>query len=385
LEVADEILAPDVIIHRLDSFTPDFGTGPEAMKQIVGLYRSTFPDLDVVIDDVIAAGDKLITRFTINGTQKGDLPGIPATGLPISMPGIDIYQIKNGKIVEFWHDADTLGLMKTLGAMPDRQEASALAQNKNTAMRFRSALFNGEESLEVADEIIAADTIIHALDSFTPELPKGPAGAKQLVGIYQTMLSDLHVSIDDNLASGDKVTLRWSAKGKHTGDLPGLPPAAGKELVTTGMDIIRFEDDKIAEIWVNWDTFGMMQQMSSTDENGTVDAATQNEEAVRRLLGEKLWGEGDFSMLDELIAPNILVHRSSPLLPDAGTKEGIDAVKENITRLRTVFSNIQFALDDVFAGEDKVTVRWTVDATQTGDLPKFPASCKPITTNGVDI
>jgi steroid delta-isomerase-like uncharacterized protein len=119
LEVADEILAPGVIIHRLDSFTPDFGTGPEAMKQIVGLYRSTFPDLDLVIDDVIAADDKVIARFSINGTQKGDLPGIPATGVAISIPSIDIYQIKDGKIVELWHAADTLGLMKALGAMPD--------------------------------------------------------------------------------------------------------------------------------------------------------------------------------------------------------------------------------------------------------------------------
>ena len=117
VDVADQIMADDVTIHRQDSFTPDFGQGPEAVKQIAGLYRGTFPDMQIGIHEIIPAGDKVIARFAIQGTQTGDLPDIPATGKAVNIEGIDIYRIENGKIAEFWHSADTLGLIQQLSTM----------------------------------------------------------------------------------------------------------------------------------------------------------------------------------------------------------------------------------------------------------------------------
>jgi len=62
--------------------------------------------------------DKVISRFTMSGTQTGDLPGLPATGLEMDADGTGIYHLADGKIVEFWHSPDTLGMMQQLGAVP---------------------------------------------------------------------------------------------------------------------------------------------------------------------------------------------------------------------------------------------------------------------------
>ncbi len=118
LEVADEIIAPDAPIHIMDSFTPDFGKGPEAMKQIVNFYHGAFSHFRIILDDLIILEDKIISRFTMSGTQTGDLPGLPATGLEMDADGTGIYHLADGKIVEFWHSPDTLGMMQQLGAVP---------------------------------------------------------------------------------------------------------------------------------------------------------------------------------------------------------------------------------------------------------------------------
>lgn len=119
-EVVDEIFAPDAVVHSMDSFTPNLEiTGPTAVKQIVDLYRSSFNDLQVTIDDSLVDGDKVIIRWTARGTHTGDLPNLPASQIFITMSGIDISLFKAGKIIDLWHTADTLGMMKQLGAIPE--------------------------------------------------------------------------------------------------------------------------------------------------------------------------------------------------------------------------------------------------------------------------
>ena len=117
LGVADEIMADNVVIHTLDSLTPDFGTGPEAMKQIVSWYHGAFSNFRVIPDDLIITEDKVISRFTITGKHTGNLSNLQATGREISVEGMDIYRIEKGKILEVWHTADIFGMMQTFGAV----------------------------------------------------------------------------------------------------------------------------------------------------------------------------------------------------------------------------------------------------------------------------
>jgi steroid delta-isomerase-like uncharacterized protein len=116
LAEADEIFAPEYVNH--DPASPDFGTGPEGVKQTVILYRNAFPDLQFTVEHMIEADQFVTTRFSSRGTHKGDFRGIPPTSRSIQVDGIVIHRISGGRIVEGWAVWDALGLMQQLGVIP---------------------------------------------------------------------------------------------------------------------------------------------------------------------------------------------------------------------------------------------------------------------------
>jgi predicted ester cyclase len=75
------------------------------------------------IDDLVAEGDKLTVRFTVEGTQQGELLGVPPTGKHFRISGIGIYRLAEGKFAETWEQTDLLGLMQQLGVLPARGSA----------------------------------------------------------------------------------------------------------------------------------------------------------------------------------------------------------------------------------------------------------------------
>ena len=70
------------------------------------------------IEDLFAEGDKVVLRFTFHGTHQGEFMGVAPTGKQVTMPGIDIFRIADGKIVELWGQEDVLGMMQQIGAIP---------------------------------------------------------------------------------------------------------------------------------------------------------------------------------------------------------------------------------------------------------------------------
>jgi predicted ester cyclase len=122
LAVADEIVAPDHVDRGPNSL-PGLPPGPEGSKMIVTLYRNAFPDIQFTIDEQIAEGDKVVTRWTGFGTHKGELAGIPPTGKSATVNGIGIDRIVNGKIVESWGAFDQFGMMQQLGVIPAGPQA----------------------------------------------------------------------------------------------------------------------------------------------------------------------------------------------------------------------------------------------------------------------
>jgi len=114
LGVADELFSPDYVNH--DPVSPEVPPGPEGVKQIAKMYRRAFPDLRFTIEEMLATGDKVITRWTGEGTHRAPLRGLPASGRQVRITGISIYRIAGGRIVETWVNWDTLGMMEQLGA-----------------------------------------------------------------------------------------------------------------------------------------------------------------------------------------------------------------------------------------------------------------------------
>lgn len=114
LAVADELVVTDYVFHRATG--PDIN-GPEGYKQLVSAVLNAFPDFHVTIEDIVAEGDKVVTRYTLSGTHKGEFRDIPPTGKKWTVWGICIECIVGGKIVETWERYDTLGFMQQLGVI----------------------------------------------------------------------------------------------------------------------------------------------------------------------------------------------------------------------------------------------------------------------------
>lgn len=114
-EAAKEIIAPNFRSHLPGLPQPlDFA----GFEQFVSPFNASFPDYTHRIEDQVAEGDRVVTRFTWRGTHTEPFQGLPATGRAVSMTGLNIIRIVDGKIAEQWVMFDALGLMQQLGAIP---------------------------------------------------------------------------------------------------------------------------------------------------------------------------------------------------------------------------------------------------------------------------
>jgi steroid delta-isomerase-like uncharacterized protein len=119
-------------------------------------------------------------------------------------------------------------------------------ENKALALRYHGDIFQNE-MLEVADEILSPDFVIH--NPVLPEvLRKGPEGTKKYASAIIAAVPDRKLEHHDILVEGDKVMIRWTNSGTNTGPLFGNPPT-GKTYIVTGFDLFRISDGKIKELW----------------------------------------------------------------------------------------------------------------------------------------
>lgn len=115
LDVIDELVGSNYVLR--DPGFPETVRGPEGFKQQIQMEREAFPDLTVRVDDRVAEGDKVVTRFTIRGTHEGEFLGIAPTGNNIEVNGFVIDRFASGKLVESDHLLNSLGIMHQLGVI----------------------------------------------------------------------------------------------------------------------------------------------------------------------------------------------------------------------------------------------------------------------------
>ncbi|OFX16893.1 hypothetical protein A3K71_01720 [archaeon RBG_16_50_20] len=115
MQAVDELIAPNFVEHNP---FPGQAPGVEGLKQAMVALRQAFPDLHVTVDEMLSDGDKVVIRSTMKGTHKGNFMNIPATGKQMSVEGIDILRISNGRAVEHWGVTDNLTMMQQLGLVP---------------------------------------------------------------------------------------------------------------------------------------------------------------------------------------------------------------------------------------------------------------------------
>ena len=115
LDRIDEIYTADFVIH-----TPGGGDihGIEGVKAIANMFYTAFPDMQYKIEDMIAEGDKAAVRWKLTGTHKGELMGIPPTGVQVSFTGNTIHRFAGGKYVELWSSWEARSMWQQLGVDP---------------------------------------------------------------------------------------------------------------------------------------------------------------------------------------------------------------------------------------------------------------------------
>jgi steroid delta-isomerase-like uncharacterized protein len=111
----DELVDPDVLIRTP---LPIGSTGREALKEVFGRLRRAFPDLQIEIEDLIAEGDKVVSRNTVTGTHRGEYMGIAPTGRTVTYDEIFVVRFADGRIIETWGVVDVAAQMRQLGLLP---------------------------------------------------------------------------------------------------------------------------------------------------------------------------------------------------------------------------------------------------------------------------
>ncbi len=115
ISIVDEMFSPDYVNHDP---LPGMAGDREGFKRGLTMLFGAFPDLRVADEDLIAEGDRVVSRGTFRGTHLGPFAGIAPTGKPVVFQGIGIFRIVDGKVTDRWARLDTFSLMQQLGAIP---------------------------------------------------------------------------------------------------------------------------------------------------------------------------------------------------------------------------------------------------------------------------
>ena len=199
LELVEELFAPNHVLH--DPSFPRDVHGPEGAKRYAAAYRSAFPDARFVVEDQIAEGDKVVSRWTARGTHRGEFLGIAPTGEGVAVTGIEFDHVVGGRIGEAW-----------VGYHP----------------------FAGPASY--------------------PDRPgRGFAAMREA-------FPDMRIAEADAVREGDKVAMRWLMSGTLEGEFLGMAPT-GERVEAMGMDIVRTADGEIVEHWGEFDAVGLLRRL----------------------------------------------------------------------------------------------------------------------------
>ena len=147
--------------------------------------------------------------------------------------------------------------------------ATAPADYADASRRLLEQSFN-TGNFELIDQLVAPEALNHD-PALPPQLRdlRGPDGLKRVVTMYRAAFPDVRMTVDDVIASSDKVVLRWHSEGTHRGQLAGLAPT-GVHGSATGISIDRWEGGKIVEGWAEWDNMGLARQLGAAPPEGSI-------------------------------------------------------------------------------------------------------------------
>jgi steroid delta-isomerase-like uncharacterized protein len=269
LAIADEIFTADFVAHI--PHYPD-ADDLEGYKEEVARGPSYVSDWDATIEDLIAEGDKVVGRFTAGGIWQ-------PLGVPYTNTMIIIFRFVDGRIAEEWWEFDMLGVQQQAGAIPPSPEGPPAMQranpedftwsapsdvagdpgdpqsNKALVRREFDAWNQGDlDALMTAlDEVYAPSFVYH--DPARPHVTDLASYKQWAADECFAPFPDLKMPVDDIIAEGDKVAVRWTFAGTHI--------ALGREITQTGITLARIADGQVVEAWCACDMLGAVMQLTA--------------------------------------------------------------------------------------------------------------------------
>jgi predicted ester cyclase len=254
----DAFAAPDYVDHTNQ-------LNRERAKQFYVMTFRAFPDYHRTIEDIIAEGDKVWVYSTTTMTHTGEFRGVAPTGKNITITGVNIYRVVNGKMVEGWNVTDSLDLFTQLGVIEYTEQAKGLipedAASQLSLSTRESAILAGQGSLSL-DENKAIIRSLYAADNakdwtmldevISPDFVeatlqlRGPEAYHQFITTFFTGFPDWHETLEDMIAEGDKVWVDVKGIGTHTGEFWGIAPT-DKTITIMMVQMWRLVDGKVVE------------------------------------------------------------------------------------------------------------------------------------------
>jgi predicted ester cyclase len=198
------------------------------------------PDLHVTVDRWVLKGDIVTSIVTFTGTHEGEMMGVAPTHKPVTWTHIDIHRVKNGKIVEVWHNIPYGDILRQIQddptAMTDTGETEMEAANQAVVQRFYEEVVN-QKKLEVFQEVFDPHMVEYSL-GIGPTL----TDTEMFAGF-----PDLHLTVDLWVVEGDLVTAVVTVSGTHQAEFIGVAPT-GNTVSWSSIDIWRVKNGKITDL-----------------------------------------------------------------------------------------------------------------------------------------
>lgn len=211
-----------------------------------------FSSFEREIEFARVEGDFAVIMGAETVTSIADAPSSGlAAGQTIRRRVTNIWRKEDGTWRLFWRHANVVPASRP-------SPADAPQENKRIVQRLYDELFS-KWNFAVVDEVFSPDFVSHDMP---PGLPRGPEGVRQFYTGIRSGLPDVKLTVEDMIPEGDRVIVRWRARGTHDGPFLGIPPT-GKPVSFTGIAIYRLSQGKVVERWVEVGLLGVAAELGA--------------------------------------------------------------------------------------------------------------------------
>jgi steroid delta-isomerase-like uncharacterized protein len=311
----------------------------------------------------------------LSGTNTGAFLGMPPTGRTFTVHAIQTLRLENDQFVEHWGGISLIDLMRQLGVYETVIGGPRAEILMGMVRKYIQAI--NDDDFDLLAEVTDENFVDEAAASI-PGLPPGLEGGKAVHLMLRAGFPDLKFTIEDIVVDGDNVVLKASGHGTNTGAFFGIPPT-GKEVSWTSMRILRAKGGKFVSGASKFDQVGILQQMGIVPSLGPPVDVEANKAIIRRLYEEE--NKGNVDVIDELMAPDVVIHGDA-LAP---LQKGTEGIKQQVKAVQGAFEGLTVTIEDLLAQGDKVAARLRWRGRHLKDFMGIPASGKEITWSAIAI